>query len=187
MPLDAPNGQDGEGLIGPLNTSKCRLHPNPAPATAPAMSILRDFPDLPPVWMLGHAVLAWAAAEWLPLVRFDGSIVQALGLPVAAIGIGLAVWAAVWFARKRTTIEPRHAPRALIVEGPFRLNRNPIYTGMALTLLGFALWLGTLSAILVVLPFPFIIDRRFIRGEERTLRDAFGAEADSYIAGTRRW
>ena len=151
------------------------------------MSVLRDFPDLPPIWMLGHGAAAWAAAEWLPLLRFDSGTTRVVGIAIGVAGIGLAVWASLWFARKRTTIEPRESPRTLIVEGPFRLNRNPIYTGMALVLLGFAFWLGALSALIAVLPFPFVIDRRFVRGEEAALRDAFGEQADRYIEATRRW
>ena len=151
------------------------------------MSVVRDFPDLPPVWMLGHAALAWGAARVLPLVEFAGPVSRALGAAIALAGVGLAAWAAAWFARRRTTIEPREEPTALIVEGPFRVNRNPIYTGMALVLLGWALWLGALSALLVVIPFAWIIDRRFVRGEEAALRQAFGAEAESYMARSRRW
>lgn len=151
------------------------------------MSVTRDFPDLPPVWMLGHGLLAWAAARAVPLLEFDGPLARTAGAVVALGGIALAAWAAAWFARRRTTIEPREEPSALIVEGPFRLNRNPIYTGMALALLGWALWLGALSSVLAVLPFPFVIDRRFVRDEEAALREAFGPEADGYIAATRRW
>ena len=151
------------------------------------MSVLHDFPDLPPVWMLGHAVAAWALSDLAPLWRFAGAVPQTLGAVLVVGGASLAVWASVWFWRKRTTIEPREEPRALIVEGPFRINRNPIYTGMALMLLGWALWLGALSAVLVVLPFAWIIGRRFVAGEEAALREAFGAEAERYIGATRRW
>ena len=150
------------------------------------MSVARDFPDLPPIWMLGHAALAWVAADVLPLWRFEGWL-RHLGAALVVAGAGLGVWAAVWFWRKRTTIEPREEPRSLIVEGPFRLNRNPIYTGMALMLAGWGLWLGALSAVLITLPFAWVIDRRFVRDEERALRRAFGDEAERYIAKTRRW
>ena len=98
------------------------------------MSVVRDFPDLPPVWMLGHGFAAWGLAATVPLVDFAGPTARWIGATTALAGIALAVWAAAWFARRRTTIEPREAPAALIVEGPFRVNRNPIYTGMALVL-----------------------------------------------------
>ena len=151
------------------------------------MSVVRDFPDLPPVWMLGVGTVAWTLDRWLPILRFDGDLARGAGVAVALGGVLLAVWAAAWFARKRTTIEPREEPDALIVEGPFRINRNPIYTGMTLVLLGWALWLGSLSAVLIVCVFPVVIDRRFVAGEEAMLRDAFGPSAETYIETTRRW
>ena len=150
------------------------------------MSLTRDFPDLPPVWMLGGVALEWALARWVPLVRL-GDWSAPLGWALVALGFALIAWSAVWFARKRTSIEPGDVPKALIVEGPYRINRNPIYAGMALGLLGIALILGALSALLVPPLFVWIVTRRFVRGEEAALRAAFGAEADDYIARTRRW
>lgn len=151
------------------------------------MSLVRDFPDLPPVWMLGHGFAAWAASRVVPVLSFEGPTARFLGGLAVGAGIALSVWAAYWFLRERTTIEPRERPTALIFEGPFRLNRNPIYTGMALVLLGFALWLGTLAALAVVALFPVVIDRRFVPGEEAMLRESFGDSAAAYIASTRRW
>ena len=148
------------------------------------MSVRRDFPDIPPIWALGVATLQWLAALLVPLWRFEAGW---LGGLLALTGLALGVWAGLWFARKRTTIEPRDTPTTLIVEGPFRINRNPIYTGGALMLLGWGIWLGALSAVFLAFAFPPVITRRFIRGEEADLRAAFGAEADTYIAATRRW
>jgi protein-S-isoprenylcysteine O-methyltransferase Ste14 len=150
------------------------------------MSIRRDFPDLPPVWAAGTFAAQLVLGRLAP-VPLTGAWAQAAGWALVAAGTGLAAWAALWFRRKRTTIEPREEPRALIVEGPFRVNRNPIYTGMALVLAGTGLLAGALSAVLLAGAFVWVIDRRFVRGEEATLRDAFGVEADRYIAGTRRW
>ena len=116
-----------------------------------------------------------------------GAWADALGWLLVAGGLALIGWAALWFRRKRTSIEPREVPRALIVEGPYRVNRNPIYAGMALILLGAGLVLGALSSVVLAFAFPFIITRRFVIGEEAALREAFGAEADAYIARTRRW
>ena len=151
------------------------------------MSVLRDFPDLPPIWMLGHGAAAWMAAELLPLIDFRNGLNETLGFGLAILGVSLAVWASLWFWRKRTSIEPREEPDALIVEGPFRINRNPIYSGMAVILLGWSLWLGALSAWLAVIPFPWIIERRFVLGEEAALRASFGPRAEAYMAETSRW
>ena len=150
------------------------------------MSIRRDFPDVPPIWALG-VLAAQALAAWLlPLVE-TGPATRAIGWAAVAGGLCLIAWAAAWFRRKDTSIELRDVPRALIVEGPYRLNRNPIYSGMALFLIGAGLAMGAWSAALLALAFPPIVTRRFILGEEAALRAAFGPAAERYVAATRRW
>jgi protein-S-isoprenylcysteine O-methyltransferase Ste14 len=145
--------------------------------------VVRGFPDLPPIWGLGAAALAAGLARWLPVAPLP----RAPGWLLVAAGLGLIGWSAWWFRAKRTTIEPHREPSALIVEGPYRLNRNPIYTGMTLILMGWAFLLGAASALVPALAFPWLIDRRFVRGEEAALRRRFGAEAERYLAATRRW
>lgn len=150
------------------------------------MSHLKGFPDLPPVWALG-VFLGQMALAWLWPLAPLGGWVPIPGWWLVATGFGLAGWAALWFWRKKTRIEPRMVPKALIVEGPYRLNRNPIYTGMTLALLGTGLLSGALSALLLVAVFPPLITKRFILAEEAGLRATFGGEADRYIGRTRRW
>ena len=145
---------------------------------------LKGFPDLPPIWAAGVWLAQQAAAAWAPLLRFDAGWA---GTALVAAGLAAILWAAWWFRAKRTPIEPHHAPRALIVEGPYRLNRNPIYTGLAAILLGTGLNAGALSSVLLAAAFPPIVTRRFVRPEEAGLRAAFGAEADAYLSRTRRW
>lgn len=150
------------------------------------MSIRSEFPDLPPLWGVGLIVLQGIVSVVVPLVRF-GDWSRPAGWALVGTGFAIVAWAALWFLRKRTPIEPGERPRALIVEGPYRLNRNPIYTGMATVVFGFAFVFASLSAILVAIVFPLIIDRRFVGREEAALRDAFGPDADAYFARTRRW
>jgi len=77
---------------------------------------MKGFPDLPPLWLALFLVLNWVVASAL------GGWQSALltGMSWVFIGLGLAVigWSALWFWRRKTTIEPHHAPGALIVEGP---------------------------------------------------------------------
>ena len=145
--------------------------------------MLKGFPDLPPVWFAGAAAASWVLANYVPLIRFP----EGFGRLFIVAGLGLICWAGIWFWRKNTPIEPGHPPRALIVEGPFRLNRNPIYTGLVLILVGFAAGQAAVSAFIPALLFPWIITRRFVLPEEAALRAAFGAEAEDWLATTRRW
>lgn len=145
--------------------------------------MIRGFPDLPPLWGVGAAALGWGLARVFPVPALP----HWPGPPLAAAGLALIGWSAWWFRAKRTTIEPHREPSALIVEGPFRVNRNPIYTGMALVLAGWAFWLGAASALLAAAAFVWLIDRRFVPGEEAALRRHFGPSADRYLSATRRW
>jgi protein-S-isoprenylcysteine O-methyltransferase Ste14 len=148
---------------------------------------LRGFPDLPPIWLGGFLAAAWALDRGLPLVQAFGPLLRAAGVVLMLGAAGLILWSALWFWRKRTTIEPHHPPTALIVEGPYRLSRNPIYLALLGILTGYVMVLGTLGPALLPVAFAHVLTRRFIAPEEKTLRRIFGAEAEAYLARTRRW
>jgi protein-S-isoprenylcysteine O-methyltransferase Ste14 len=146
---------------------------------------LRGFPDLPPIWLLGALGLSWGLGRLHFFPRPEGA--QAVGGVLIALGLGLIAWAGLWFLRKRTPIEPHHDPRALIVEGPFRLSRNPIYLALVVIAAGIVLRQPSMLAILSVPLLWAVLDRRFARPEEARLREAFGAQAHDFVARTRRW
>ena len=148
---------------------------------------MKGFPDLPPIWFAGFCAAAWLLAGYMPLTVAFGPLWWGLGVLLALAGGGLIVWSALWFRRKRTTIEPHHVPSALITEGPYRLSRNPIYLGLLAMLTGYVLWLGMLSPVLLPVLFQQVLTRRFIEPEEERLIAAFGLEAKRYIQVTRRW
>ncbi len=148
---------------------------------------LKGFPDLPPVWLAGFLAAAWLLDRGLPLVQAFGPVFQAAGALLFLASLALIAWSAWWFWRKRTTIEPHHTPSALIVEGPYRIGRNPIYLGLLGILAGYVLWLGSLSPVLLPFAFRRVLTTRFVEPEEAALRRLFGAAAHDYMARTRRW
>lgn len=146
---------------------------------------MNQFPDLPPVWVIGCILISALLTALLPLGFVP--LPNWVGYVFIVAGFALMVWTQSWFKRKATPMMPRQTPSALIVEGPFRINRNPIYTGMLAVILGAAIWFGSVSGFLPALVFPLIINRRFIKGEEAGLRTIFGAQAEEYFNKTRRW
>ncbi len=144
---------------------------------------MKGFPDLPPIWMIGAGVVQWLLGQVTPVLR-DGGL---LGGLLILVGLLLILWSSTYFMRHKTPIEPHHKPKFLIVSGPYRISRNPIYLAMAIILTGWTLWLGVLAGLLVVPVFIWIINRRFISAEEAGLREAFGADADRFIDETARW
>ncbi|MCP5088882.1 MAG: isoprenylcysteine carboxylmethyltransferase family protein [Rhodobacteraceae bacterium] len=143
--------------------------------------------DIPPVWTLLFCAISFLLAHFIPLWAFDALLINSAGLVLMALAVAAIIWCATWFRRKKTTIEPHHKPTTLIVEGPYRLSRNPIYLAMLVFAFGLALWFGTLSGFLPVVALQQILLRRFVLPEEAGLRAAFGEEAETYIAKTRRW
>lgn len=112
---------------------------------------------------------------------------RAAGGALVAAGCLLALWTAALFVRRRTSIEPGRVSTTLLTRGPFRFTRNPIYLGMALTLLGGGMWLGQISALWAAPAFVAVISRRFIRHEERMLLERFGDAYAAYCRRVRRW
>jgi protein-S-isoprenylcysteine O-methyltransferase Ste14 len=146
---------------------------------------MKEFPDLPPIWFLGCGAVSWLLARWLPVAALD--LPDWIGWTLFGLGFVWAGSAAALFLKRKTPVEPRMTPKILLVDYHFRVNRNPIYTGLTIMLLGWAIVLGAATAFLPVLAFPVIITRRFIRDEERGLRDAFGGRAEDYLGRSRRW
>jgi protein-S-isoprenylcysteine O-methyltransferase Ste14 len=142
--------------------------------------------DWPPVWTVGAVALAWVLSLILPW-RVLGVIGTALGILLVLAGLALMA-AAVWeMTRARTTVIPRRQPSALVTSGVFRWSRNPIYLGDALVVAGAMLWFQVLWALPMVAVFCWIIETRFIRGEELRLTESFGAEYGLWTGQVRRW
>lgn len=128
-----------------------------------------------------------ALDHWAPLLRLWAEPWIWLGAVPATAGLGLMAWAAATLLRHRTPLHPFQQACTLVTDGPFAFSRNPIYLGMALTLLGFALWLGSLSPFAVLPVFVAAIDAAIIRGEEAMLARGFGAAFQAYGDRVRRW
>ncbi len=144
-------------------------------------------PLLPPAYFL-LALVVVPALHWLfPVVRVLPSPWNWLGAPLILAGILLGLWASQQFDRHGTSIRPFETPHHLLVEGPYRFTRNPIYLGMSLTILGAASISGNLSPFAVVILFIILMDRLFIAHEERQLEDSFGESYRQYRRRVRRW
>jgi len=75
----------------------------------------------------------------------------------------------------------------LVQDGPYRFSRHPMYLGMAVLLIGVWLLLGTLTPAVVVPAFVCIMELRFIRAEEASMEQTFGADYRDYRKKVRRW
>ncbi|MBQ1782072.1 MAG: isoprenylcysteine carboxylmethyltransferase family protein [Gammaproteobacteria bacterium] len=140
---------------------------------------------LPPllVVLLTAALIWWLPPLW-PL-----SLLAEIALLLMAAGVVICLWGALSFRLARTTLDPRvpHQSSQLVDGGIYRFTRNPMYLGMALSLLGYGLWLGKGSALLAVVAFVLYLNRFQIIPEERALAHRFGDSFNRYCQRVRRW
>ncbi|MEM8728329.1 MAG: isoprenylcysteine carboxylmethyltransferase family protein [Pseudomonadota bacterium] len=148
---------------------------------------MKGFPDLPPLWWLGSIVVIYAVKWSLPGWHFASGLLTTLSWILCVAGLAVIFWAASWFLRKKTPIEPHHVPKTLIVEGPYHLSRNPIYLGLVLLTLATAVGQGSLVGLVVTAALWWVLDHRFAAVEEAQLAETFGPEAAAYLKATRRW
>jgi protein-S-isoprenylcysteine O-methyltransferase Ste14 len=113
---------------------------------------------------------------------------QVAGMVIGAAGAAFALWCIFSFALiGRGTPAPFDPPRRLVIQGPYRFVRNPMYIGAGLALAGAALFYESLP-LLGYTGFFFLATHLFVVWyEEPTLRRTFGQEYKAYCRQVRRW
>jgi protein-S-isoprenylcysteine O-methyltransferase Ste14 len=113
---------------------------------------------------------------------------QVVGLVVVLLGAGLAAWCILTFAFVGWgTPAPFDPPRRLVVRGPYRFVRNPMYLGAAVALAGAALFYGSVPLLGYVGLFLIVVHGFVVAYEEPTLRRLFGSEYEDYCRRVSRW
>ena len=127
--------------------------------------------------------------EWSGMTRPEEiGAAQILGLAVAVVGGALALWCVLVFALiGRGTPAPFDPPRRLVIRGPYRFVRNPMYIGAGLALAGAALFFGSTPLVGYTALFFLITHGFVVWYEEPTLRRLFGGEYEAYCNDVRRW
>ena len=113
---------------------------------------------------------------------------QAAGALLVIAGGCLVGWSILTFVFVgKGTAAPFDPPRRLVVTGPFRYLRNPIYVGAVAAMAGAALYFhswGLLAYDAAIAVTFHVVVRAY---EEPVLRRSFGAEYDAYCARVPRW
>jgi protein-S-isoprenylcysteine O-methyltransferase Ste14 len=147
-----------------------------------------DVRILPPLLFLGGIALG-VVLQWVVALPFaTGSALRiVLGLGLVALGVGAMAWTLAWMHRTHQDPDPRTPSPELILGGPFRFSRNPIYVGMTLVQAGIGVALGNPWIVLLLAPTLWILTRGVIEKEEAYLERRFGDAYAGYRARVRRW
>lgn len=141
----------------------------------------------PPVAYVAAVGVGYLMQRLAPL-PIGGGIVRVAAAWTFVAGWAVVVIAAFYaFWSRHTTIVPVRPATTLVVAGPYRFTRNPMYVALALLTLAVGLWMNTWWVILLLVPALIVIDRIVIAREEAYLGRRFGAEYDQYTRRVRRW
>jgi protein-S-isoprenylcysteine O-methyltransferase Ste14/pimeloyl-ACP methyl ester carboxylesterase len=147
--------------------------------------------------MLLRALLAFLALPGLvafvvplliawPRVR-EGSF-NSLALVLLLPGITLLLWCVRdFFLAGRGTLAPWDPPRNLVSSGPYRFSRNPMYVGVSLILLGWAMAFRSSSLVLYALIVMVGFHLRVVFGEEPWLARTHERRWNDYRSRVPRW
>lgn len=128
--------------------------------------------------------LSWAGID--RPARFG--LPQLLGTIATVGGAALAVWCILSFAViGRGTPAPFDPPRRLVIRGPYRYVRNPMYLGAGLALAGAALFYQSGALLAYAVVFLLAMHAFVVWYEEPTLRQTFGEGYEAYLQRVRRW
>jgi protein-S-isoprenylcysteine O-methyltransferase Ste14 len=143
----------------------------------------------PPVVALLAATVMWLASRAAPSLGFDVPARRMIAAGLALAGVVVSVMGVVSFYRARTTVNPMRpqAASSLVVSGVYRVSRNPMYVGLLLVLLGWAVLLSNVLAFAILPAFILYVNRFQIGPEETALAKMFGEQYATYRSRVRRW
>ncbi len=143
----------------------------------------------PPAVAVAVGIAMWGISLLAPQVAMPAGIRWAACLTIVILALVFSAGGILSFRRAHTTVNPTtpEAASSLVVSGIYRVTRNPMYVGLSLVLIAWAVFLSSAWALLGPVAFVLYITRIQIAPEERALSKLFGTEYASYTARVRRW
>jgi len=140
---------------------------------------------------LGHGVLPWAVSRLTPRygwVKGSPGIWNRLGLLPVTVAAVLLIWIlASGIAQTPARVKFGWTPSFLMMRGPYKFTRNPMYIAELGLWLGWALFFGSPAVLIGWLVSLSAVDFIILPGEERGLEAAFGQVYLQYKGQVPRW
>jgi protein-S-isoprenylcysteine O-methyltransferase Ste14 len=92
----------------------------------------------PPLVFLGGLAIGLVLSIWAPTAYLGRAIARPLGGALIGIGVLTALSAFRAFFQGRTTIRPDRPSSVLVLTGPYRFTRNPMYLSLTTVYMGVA-------------------------------------------------
>lgn len=140
-----------------------------------------------PIITLLAIALAYGLNDLWPAELDPPWSLRAVGYLHNTLGGALMLWCFALFMRGHTTIYPSRPVGTLVIEGPYRYSRNPMYVSLALIHLGVTMTSGVLWYAATFALATWLTQRFVILPEERYLRQRFAQAYTDYCGAVPRW
>jgi len=142
---------------------------------------------LPPILYGGTFVIV-LVLQWIwPLKIVRQPIVFWLGLVLSVVALGIGAWGRRTMHSAGTNISPLKPANSLVIAGPFRFSRNPLYVAITLLYVGLTLLLNSWWGAVLLVPMLIVLHFGVVRREERYLERKFGERYTEYRSQVRRY
>jgi protein-S-isoprenylcysteine O-methyltransferase Ste14 len=141
----------------------------------------------PPLWYALAVLIGVLLDRRWPLPIVAGPVTTLAGGFLVVGWIAISLPSIGRFRRSKTSIVPIRPAEALVLSGPYRFTRNPMYVSLALLTIACGLFLATWWPLVLLVPTLAIVQQFVILPEERYLRRRFGTDYEAYTRRVRRW
>jgi len=141
----------------------------------------------PPLIFLSGLLVGGFISWFFPVEFLPKTLAVTAGITLAVAGLTIILTAIWQMRRAQTNVEPWKPTTAILDNGLYAVNRNPIYAAMCLIYVGISFlfnsfwFLPPLVAVLLTVHYGVILR------EEKYLERKFGAEYLNYKNRVRRW
>lgn len=143
----------------------------------------------PPIQGVFWGFIMWFISNYTSHLNHNFTGQKTLAFSFIGLGLLLDLISIITFIKTRTTVNPINIDRAseLVTNGFYQISRNPMYLGLALVLIGWAILLGNLLNLIPFVLFIFVMTILQIKPEEAALKSKFGNAYEHYLKHVRRW
>jgi protein-S-isoprenylcysteine O-methyltransferase Ste14 len=145
---------------------------------------------IPPALQIAFfALIVWLINNLTEIKHLDFEFQKELSWLIFSFGSLIGIIAVFAFRKAQTTVDPRTPDKAskLVIQGIYKVSRNPMYLGMFFILLAFIIRIGNLYTLPVLIIYVWYITKYQIKPEESSLKELFGDEYYNYSKNVRRW
>ncbi len=145
----------------------------------------------PPVAGIATIIAGYVIGELVPIL-----MTYELGTPgrywiggaiVVLAGYFLGIWPSRLFRDTGQNVTPWSETPEIIIKGPYKFTRNPMYLMMLLVNLGFAVILSEAWIVILMPALALVLYHIAIKHEEVYLEEKFGDSYRAYKETVRRW